>query len=104
MLPPLGGNCPKKSKGPKNEATFKNRMGGSNSNCLYRPGDTEGFYKSSDNFIKKKYLNITPSVVPVTNLVCDTGASNTYIKESHKHILRELVPSKNPPRAYLPDN
>ena len=27
-------NCPKKSKGHKNEATFSNRMGGSNKNCL----------------------------------------------------------------------
>ena len=27
-------NCPKKAKGHKNEATFKNRMGGSNANCL----------------------------------------------------------------------
>ena len=27
-------NCPKKAKGHKDNATFKNRMGGSNANCL----------------------------------------------------------------------
>ena len=29
-----GKNCPKKNRGHKDDATFKNRMGGSNKNCL----------------------------------------------------------------------
>ena len=32
--PHWGKNCPRKAKGHKNNATFKNRMGGSNKNCL----------------------------------------------------------------------
>ena len=31
--PHWGKNCPVKKKGHKNEATFKNRMGGSDCNC-----------------------------------------------------------------------
>ena len=88
--PHWGKNCPDKKEGHKNEATFKNRMEGSNKKCKwYDRGATllqklyDKIYLGGKDFYKHLVSNVVTSSKPV--MKADSGASQTYIKKEHSH-------------------
>ena len=62
--------------------------------------------KSRDNTNNIDYIANITSVAPLVteNIVCDTGASNTYFKPNHTMFLQNYKKLKNGPHAFLPNN
>ena len=99
--------CPEKKKGHKMEATFKNRMNGSNTNCLWFFRGATQVRRIKNNLVRCLLNNLSSNVVTSTCsdvLKADSGASKTYIKEQHRIYLRDQVILKNGPKATLPNN
>ena len=102
-----GKNCPNKKKGHKVEATFRNRMNGSSTNCLWLfRGATQFRRNKMVNYLTKYVINnILSRVVSSDNLEymkADSGATKTYLKKKHQKYLQNLIRLSNGPLAVLP--
>ena len=88
-------DCKSKAEGHKDEATVENKMGGSTKNCVTNWLKENGFKLTTRDFnnkpitINKKLLFFRTFLSQLAKptqsfLKADTGASATFIKESHK--------------------
>ena len=105
--------CSRKKKGHQNDATFKNRMGGSNLNCKWHERGTEvhnglgrAFNSINVNYIYicDKPLSSVVSSINSDIMKADTGASRTYLKSDHEKFLINKNKLNNGPKATLPNN
>ena len=106
-------NCSLKNKVHKDEASFKNRMGGSNENCLRNEWRVVP-YKNllyNNNIINSNYVYLLPLFTVVSKfkaqqqiLKVDSGATKTYLQLKHEKILQNAELLRNGPYATLSDN
>ena len=131
--PHWGKHCPNKKSGHKNDATFKNRMGDSNDNCIPNRTLLEGKLDLPINLLKWLtnlkicYTNSLDKMYPVAplhkikncsinsvavntphssifKLKADSGATCHYLKNEHNSFLQNLTKLSDGPYATLPNN
>jgi hypothetical protein len=89
------------------EATFKNRMNGSNTNCLWFFRGATQVRRIKHNLVRCSLNNLSSNVVTSTFtyvLKADSGTSKIYIKHQHQRYLQDQVFLSNGPKATLPNN
>lgn len=108
-----GGDHPGiKAPGHKDEATFKNRMSGSNKNCLgnkrKKGGTDKSTYINKLMHVYQHYIFLThrsvASKIFTTHTVAkaDSGCTAHFIKSNHKYLLQNTNPLTDGPKASLP--